>query len=61
MLKQYGTLLMLILFSYQLSAQNNDVETQNLLWIRYWLKFQVSEKQTPYFVVEGREYMPTFS
>lgn len=60
MLKQYGALMMLIIFSYQLSAQNNDVDTQNLLWTRYWLKFQVSEKWTSYFDVEERVYMPTF-
>jgi len=59
MLKPYGILVLLILFSYQLSAQKN-IETQNLLWTRYLLKFKVSEKWTPFFDVEERLYMFPF-
>ncbi len=60
MLKQYGILLFFILSSFQLSAQDKNVETQNLLWTRYLLKFQVSEKWTPFFDVEERMYMFPF-
>lgn len=60
MLKQYGLLCLLFLSIFQLSAQENDVETQNLLWTRYNLKFQVNEKWSTYFDVEERVYMFPF-
>lgn len=60
MLKQYGTLFIILFFSLSLSAQQKNVETQNLLWTRYLLKFQFSEKWTPFFDVEERMYMFPF-
>jgi hypothetical protein len=51
--------MLLIFFSCQLKAQKN-VETQNLLWTRYVLKFQINEKWTPFFDVEERIYMFPF-
>lgn len=39
-----------------LMSQENDVTHQDLLWGRYNLKFQVSEKWTPYFDIEERVY-----
>jgi len=60
MLKQYGPLLLLVLLSLNLSAQDKNVETQNLLWTRYLLKFELSEKWTPFFDVEERMYMFPF-
>ncbi|RRO12503.1 DUF2490 domain-containing protein [Flavobacteriaceae bacterium 14752] len=60
MLKQLGALLLFIIFSFNLSAQEKNVETQNILWTRYLLKFQVSEKWTPFFDVEERMYMFPF-
>lgn len=59
MLKPYGVLILLVFFSYQLPAQKN-VETQNVLWTRYLLKFKVSEKWTPFLDVEERMYMFPF-
>lgn len=57
MLKKYGLLCLLFLSISQLTAQENDVETQNLLWTRYNLKFKINEKWTPYFDVEERVYI----
>ena len=60
MLKQYGILCVVLFFSITTSAQQKNVETQNLLWTRYLLKFKVSEKWTPFFDVEERMYMFPF-
>lgn len=60
MLKQYGILLILILFSSNLNAQEKNIETQNILWTRYLLKFQTTEKWTFTFDVEERMYMFPF-
>jgi hypothetical protein len=57
--KKYGILTLLVLFSYQLTAQENT-EHQNLLWTRYFLKLKVSEKWSPYFDIEERTYMFPF-
>ena len=51
-----GLLLFFLSFNTLLS-QENDVIHQDLLWGRYNLKFQVSEKWTPYFDVEERVYL----
>jgi len=59
MSKNYGILALLIIFSYQLNAQKN-IESQNILWTRYVLKFQVNERWTPFFDVEERMYMFPF-
>ena len=58
--KKYGLLCLLFLATHLLSAQENDVETQDLLWTRYNLKFKINEKWTPYFDVEERVYMFPF-
>ncbi|QTY27162.1 DUF2490 domain-containing protein [Flavobacterium sp. CS20] len=60
MLKPIGVCLFFVLFSFKLSAQQKNVETQNLLWTRYLLNFHVSEKWTPFFDVEERMYMFPF-
>ena len=60
MLKQYGLLCLLFVYIPQLTAQEKNVETQNVLWTRYLLKFQVSEKWTLFFDVEERMYMFPF-
>lgn len=44
MRKKYGLLCLLFLSLTQLRAQENDVDTQNLLWTRYNLKLQINEK-----------------
>jgi len=59
MLKKYGILIFLISFSYQLQAQKN-IETQNLVWTRYLLKFNFNEKWTPFVDVEERFYVFPF-
>jgi hypothetical protein len=60
MLKKYGLLCLFFYSIYLLSAQENDVETQDLFWTRYKLKFKINEKWTPYFDVEERFYMFPF-
>lgn len=60
MLKQYGILILVVLMSLKLSAQEKNVESQNLLWTRYLLKFQVNEKWVPFFDIEERMYMFPF-
>lgn len=60
MLKRYGILLFILFFSLKTSAQEKNVETQNLLWTRYLLKFDVNEKWTPFFDIEERMYMFPF-
>ncbi|NBC57704.1 MAG: DUF2490 domain-containing protein [Bacteroidetes bacterium] len=60
MLKQYGILFVFLFSSLTTSAQQKNVETQNLLWTRYLLNFKVSEKWTPFFDIEERMYMFPF-
>lgn len=60
MLKKYGLLCLLFLYFPRLTAQENDVVTQNLLWTRYNLKLQINEKWSTYFDVEERVYMFPF-
>ena len=54
---RFFSLLLFLLSFHTLLSQENDVTHQDLLWGRYNLKFQVSEKWTPYFDVEERVYM----
>lgn len=60
MMKKYGLFCIVLLFILNLSAQEKNVETQNLLWTRYLLNFQINEKWTPFLDVEERLYMFPF-
>lgn len=57
MLRKLSLFIFLISCCLKLSAQEKNVETQNLLWGRYLLNFQFSEKWTPFFEVEERLYV----
>lgn len=59
MLRKLSLFIFLISCCLKLSAQEKNVETQNLLWGRYLLNYQFSEKWTPFFDVEERVYAST--
>ena len=59
MLKKSVVLILLSLIDQGVIAQEKNVETQNVLWSRYLLHFQFSEKWTPFFDVEERVYAST--